>query len=1291
MFETPQDEVATAHPAPAWQMRNELKDIVDQASPLTAGQFAERQIRKKWGEDLDPQTSLLVTLDYDYRGYPAQSGIHQGQVSSSQTLLQVALSNYQTVGDGRFGETAFGLYSPPDVGPSIRLVEKVAEFANHGSGNHQTYEGIYRQTVPQAYGPETQIALRPADFKRWVWLLDLQELYSAYLDQTWPSDQTLMAATSHPLKTSVKAAFVMSAWLQRHEQRLSEAGLELALQAAGLAPDQTWESLTINHLQAPPPELSEIKAARLKLYRYAARDIWIFRNASDARLLMYIPGNSSPLHEFADLEQLRRWVVAQGRSPSAKQALAAHFAEDAREDSFLHAGVLTALDGMAIYPRMHRLTRDAGFFNNDGYWDPTEYVELDEAPAHSDPFGQLVLTMKQAALASVKTIRDDAQVNRDNLSEVVEPIVQWITRFGPLALFVPGGEGLLALAGLIDAAYGLDQAMNAKTSSQRSEGVTRTVFGLLNAVPLAGGVFLPEGVAAETEALAKTDEVISEPPLLTLETQVSSLPRPAAPVRLALLRGIGPLVEAFSDEMLMQIGQISLIDDDMLRLMQSGRRPPTPLLADTISRFQIDQDLQASGQPQLFNSRYEALQQSPHEWVRLFQHRYPGLPKSAIEQMLDRYGVNIQMSPDITEAVQVFKRMDSKARQYQQHVRLNRAYEGLYLRSMANPDSEVLALHSLENLPGWPKKLRIDVHDQSVAGRVVDRIGPLGAADVRRLIRTGDHYRQGDLQVDLYDAVLGLLSSDERAALGLTSPDPSGRLRLHISHKPLARAELILGLDRMDSRLPFAAQGLRGGGFPETIQGAALTHEMMRLQLRDIYPELSTAEIDDVLSRAGAEAQAHIDGLNQQLQQLCLDLRVWIDQSTEDINEIVDLEFPFLDDDDVQAQGMNPAQIEARNAVSLENALRVEHAVRLDLTDDLVGIWQRCAPGAGSRYSGNYVSGYKIELDFEDYHRLPAMNVRLTEVTELSMRGFHMVERNSLDDFLKAFPNLRHLNMESVDLRVSNVNGELVSALPTALTGLRQLVSLNLKATHLQFTEPMASQLNELTRLQTLDLSDNPLGVPPLLTGMEDLRWLNLRNTRISSCPIGITDQPVMEKIDLRDNQITRIPQALINQAIAKDRLLLQGNPLTDEDTLLRLMTHRQQTGINLWLSEPGPESGSVVEWLHEGTDEQRHARQLIWERLQAKPQGSRFLRVFEGLGLTADYRVDYFRLQARVWHLLAEADASEALWMRLVEDVQVAAIDADNPFAILTVLENRARLYRDWVVMGSPFPLDAT
>jgi hypothetical protein len=1291
-------------------MRNELKAAVDTALAQTPAQFGERLIKEKWGADIDPQTALLVTLDYNYHGHPPENGVHQGQVGSSRTLIQALLGNYQTVGDGRFGETAFGLYTPPDIGPSVRIVEKVDEFAYVGNGNHDTYEGIYRATVPQSYGPHTQINLRPADFKQWVWGLFLSRRYQTYLDQAWPSDAVIAAPGPYALRTSVKAAFVMAARLQYQERCLSRKGLELAMQAAGLPAAQTWETLTIEQLQAPTRMPLSVEASRLKLYRYTATDIWCFRARSGSRVLLYIPGNSSPLHEFNDSRQLRQWIVAQGREADTKQALAAHFCEEDREDGTFHAGVLTALEGMAVYPKMHRLTKNAGFFNDDGHWDPDDYINFDRSPSASDPFAQLVSSMKQAAQDSVKTIRDDAQVNRDNLSAFVEPIVQWINRFGPLALFVPGGEGLLVLAGLIDAGYGLDEAIEGKTASERSEGVTRTVFGLLNALPLAGAGASLKGEGAEAATLAGAG---AEEPAVRLDGMPADAPpvhvaplESAAqmPTRLSLLRGIGAPVDAFSDEVLAQIGKVSAVDDDLLRMMQAGRQP-TPVLADTISRFKIDQDVmevidkaQADGNEalqvrrvELFNARYQALQHSEHEWVRLFQQQYPGLPKSAVEQMLDRCGIAFTETPDAIEIKGVFRQLDGKARQYQQHVRLTRAYEGLYLRSVAHSDSDTLALHSLKNLPGWPKGLRIEVLDGSLQGRVLDRCGSLDAADCRRLIKIGDHYQYVDVvaqaiaRTDFYAAVIGVLSADERAALQLQSRNPANELKLNLRDRTLSRAEFGLGLGRMDGGLPFEMQGLRGGGFPTTLQAAALSHETMRLQVRELYPDFGNAQADEWLQHAGASAQSRLDGLKQQSEQLSTDLTSWIDRSLQDID---DMDIDFLAAGDEDAVGMTHAQIAVHNVALVQHAMELERATRIELADELISIWQKCPPQANHLYSGEALAGYKLDLEFEDYHRLPIMNVKFNEMIELSMRGFHLTERESLNGFLESFPNLRVLNLEKVDLRLSDAMGELESVLPPAIPRMSHLTTLNLKDTFLKFRENTASQLSDLINLQSLDLSENPLSVSPVLLGMDNLREVNLRKTEISTCPIGIRDEPYLTSLDLRDNRITRVPSAVLSQAIVQGRVQLWGNPLTDEDTLRRLISHRQRTGINLWLSAPGPGYGNPEAWLQQGEEALQQARRTIWQQLAVKPSGSRFLRLIDGLSLTADFQVDYLALQARVWRLLSEAQVSDELWNWLNRVVEATEVDAENPLGIFISLEDRARLYRDWVAMGRPFPV---
>ncbi|WP_207265697.1 dermonecrotic toxin domain-containing protein [Pseudomonas sp. GW101-3H06] len=1300
MNEFSDKHISHPHPPSSLPMREELKTAVDTALPQTPAQFGEQMIREKWGHDLEPQTALLVTLDYDYNGHPEQNGVHQGQVASSRTLVQTLISNYQTVGDGRFGETAFGLYTPPDVGPPVRIVENVDAFAYHGSGNHDTYEGIYRHTVPQSYGPQTQIRLRPADFKKWVWELDFKTLYQAYIDKAWPSEEVLGAATPYALRTSTKAAFVMTAWLQRHENSLSAKGLELALHAAGLPPDQAWPTLTLQPLQAPTRMPPDVEASRLKLYRYTATDIWCFRDRSSDRVIVYIPGNSSPIHEFSGRNQLRHWIVDQGRSSETRQALASHFADEDRSDGTFHAGVLTALDGMAQFPAQHHLTREAGFFNNDGYWNPADYIDLDVQPSPTDPFAQLVLTMKQAAQASVETIRDDAQVNRDNLSAVVEPIVQWVNQFGPLALFVPGGEGLLALAGLIDAGYGLDQAINGDTADKRSQGVTRTLFGVLNALPLVAEATSISHRGAEEVPFAKAGEGRQESskPLEAgpdYGPDINATPALPLPTRIDLLRGVGVPAGTFSDEVLAQIGRVSAVDNDMLRLMQAGRAP-TPLLADTIDRFRIDQEVTALNDPSSaqaeFNRRYQALQQSEHPWVQLFQRTYPDLPKAAVEQILDRYGVDFKAPPDPVQAKDLFKRLDDKANQYQEHVRINRAFEGLYLRSVKNPESDTLALHSLANLPGWPKGLRLDVRDSSIGGRILDRTGPLDTPDYRTLIKSGAGYRFDGLSTqpaaatNIYEAVADVLTKDEHRALGLTSSDPAADLKLKISDQLLSRSEWLLGRSRMSSGLPFEAQGLRGGGHPATPQGEALTHEAMRLQLKEIHPEFSNEETDAFLQSLGNGAQAYIYASRQQLLQLYTDVEAWIDQVALDTDG---MDIDFLNAEGPEAQGMTAMQIEQENLRRLEEVIAYERETRAELAEELIAILQKRVPQGNSHYSGNHVDGFAMDMHNEDFHRLPALNVRFNDVVELDLKNFHLVERDSLNGYLECFPRLRVLNLEGTDLRLPNIDGELESALPSTIPQLQHLTSLNLRSTRLTFREDTSAQLSSLVNLQTLDLSDNPLGVPPVVLEMNQLRSLNLRNTGITRCPVGIMDQPYLTTLDLSDNRIQRVPQAVLNQAVARDRVLLWHNPLTDEDTLQRLVAHRERTGLNLWLDAPGNDYLGPTPWLQGIEEGQRNARIQVWQRLALNPGGRRFLGAMSPLALTPDYRVNYLDLQARVWRLLSDADASQESWARIARDVPMPGGAFDNPIAVLTALEERARLYNDWVAMGRPFPIE--
>lgn len=1234
---------------------------LDAVLPQAPAQYAAKLIEERWGAEL--LAARLVDLNYHFYGYPAQQDVQQGRVRKSQSLVQALLSNYQTVGAGRFGETGFGLYTPPVVGPEVQIVE--IDESIKPDGGFLDYEGIYRQTDPQLYGPSTQLKLQPAAFKKWVWELEFKDKYTAYVHAAWPSDEVCLAPQGYPLRTSVKTAFVMAAYLQHRENSLTQDGLKLALRVAGFDAQQTWEQLTVEQLQAWATIESSIEAARLVIYRYVSSDIWSFREKTSERILLYIPSNSSPFHEFADQKALHEWVVDVGGDVARRDALAAHFSEDDRQDGTFHAGVSTALDGMAIYPEQHHLKKGHGFFNDDGYWDPADYIHLEVATSPVDPFAQWVLLMKQAAQASIETIRDDAQVNRDDLSAVVEPIVQWINKFGPLALFVPGGEGLLALAGLIDAGYGVAQAVDGKTAEERSAGVTRTLFGLLNALPLAA-----EGAAikAEEHSVGIGSEpgpapAVVDEPLSGESSIVAGDVAPPAPgtERLQLMRGIGPTVQSFSDEVLAQIAHVSPVDDDVLRLIHAGQRSPAPVLADTISRFTLDQDLQRaidafpegsvqaeqlkSARVEQFRQRYDALQHSDNDWVRLFRHQYPGLPKSAVEQMLDRSGVDIAAPHTLADTKRVLGQLSGKAQQYEQHVRLCRAYEGLYLKSVENADSDVLVLQTLERLPGWSRATRVEA--------LYERVG------------TADF--------DL--ALLGLLPQEQRTALGLRPGHEWQDLLLKIRENALPRSELMLGLRRMDSGLTFQRLGLRGGGFPNTAQSGELSTEVMRLQVKEIYPAFTTEQADEFLLNAGAQAQADLYRLRLQTEQLRVDITSWIEDVTDDIDEM-DIEILLAGDEGTE--GMSDAEIEEENDARIEEWMEIERDTRYELAEELIAIWQKRSGPDSRVYQGGQFIGFHLDMDFEQMHYLPQLNVKLNDVVSLTMPNFKLTQRGSLNGFLECFPNLRELNMQGVDLRLFDQNGIEVGRLPPAIGQLSQLVVLNLKATRLVLTEETVGQLAGLTRLQELDLSENPLGLPPPVFQMNELRQLKLRRAELKSCPIFALDFPGLERLDLRDNQIVRVPESVRKQSVVEGNVLLSGNPLTDTDSLQWVVAHRKQTGINLWMGSTVRDFAKPDVWLTGLLPEQAAQQTARWGRVFAKEGSDRFFGTLEVLTHTADFLVDYAPLQQRVWRMVDEMDASPELCQHLFEGVEWSIFDRDDPFASFVRLEDRITLFKE-------------
>ncbi|WPX16906.1 NEL-type E3 ubiquitin ligase domain-containing protein [Pseudomonas sp. 10S4] len=398
-----------------------------------------------------------------------------------------------------------------------------------------------------------------------------------------------------------------------------------------------------------------------------------------------------------------------------------------------------------------------------------------------------------------------------------------------------------------------------------------------------------------------------------------------------------------------------------------------------------------------------------------------------------------------------------------------------------------------------------------------------------------------------------------------------------------------------------------------------------------------------------------------------IDLVTWIEKVEADVD---DMQIEFLDPADEEAQGLSPAEIEEENDSRLFNVMEYERQSRIELAKELEVLWQLRGDTASRVYVDGECVGFRLELDFEQLHCLPELNVKLPDVALLSVADFTLTQGESLSGFLECLPNLQTLNLEGTDLRIQGLDGQWTGSLPAAIGKLSRLTTLNLKNTLLTLTEQTAGQLGELTRLQVLDLSNNPLGVPPLVLKLTQLQHLNLRSTGITRCPIGILDHPYLQSLDLRNNGIARVPEAVRIQSVGENNVLLSGNPLTDEDSLRWVSRHRQQTGINVWIGSPMDNAAQPGAWLEGVPAQQAALRAGRWQRVLNLTGSGRFFGALEIIGRTADFRVDYTALQQRVWHMVDELEASPGLCRYLFEEVQWPAIDGDDPFAGFVGLE---------------------
>lgn len=424
---------------------------------------ANRMIRE-WlagqGVDIDPDLVDVVTLHYrpDDQGYLAA-------VQQTQSMTQALLGNWQGESDNNL---IGALFASPWAGAfpqgPLKLVDRLPALGfGHQGAAFEVYNGLFQRSDPARYDASTQVQVPAEAFQRFIEELDFHGPFKATLDTYWQQH-----LDSHRLAS--KLNFIAACNAQVSQGRLSDAARKLAWRAAGLMPRRR-----------------KVRVSTLSIYGYAATDLLYINDPRSDLTVLYMPGNSSPLLEFASEALLKDWVGEQCKEPTLREALKQHFRLADRPQGLDFSGLDTALEGLGDYPNRHRLPPEHGFFNDDGVWAPRTYVNYNPGKYNpkltGDMFAALTERQRQRSYDDADfVITTDSQVTKGKWRGY---LTNTLNLLAPLCLVVPGLAPLLAIGGIAQLGLGLDQVINGRSLKAKQDGVGDIAWGLFNAAPLA--------------------------------------------------------------------------------------------------------------------------------------------------------------------------------------------------------------------------------------------------------------------------------------------------------------------------------------------------------------------------------------------------------------------------------------------------------------------------------------------------------------------------------------------------------------------------------------------------------------------------------------------------------------------------------------------------------------------------------------------------------------------------------------------------------------------------------------
>ncbi|MEG2393137.1 MAG: NEL-type E3 ubiquitin ligase domain-containing protein, partial [Pseudomonas sp.] len=329
----------------------------------------------------------------------------------------------------------------------------------------------------------------------------------------------------------------------------------------------------------------------------------------------------------------------------------------------------------------------------------------------------------------------------------------------------------------------------------------------------------------------------------------------------------------------------------------------------------------------------------------------------------------------------------------------------------------------------------------------------------------------------------------------------------------------------------------------------------------------------------------------------------------------------------------------------------------LHISERLMACFERKAEVFGERSVAPH-AGYALDLSSQMrrynlehwWKKLPDLKPYLDQITSLSLDNVPLSE--GPDGLFKDFPHLRQLSARNCDLKT----------LPNTISKMRQLETLRLSGNRIQLTPQSVEQLKNLTRLQTLRLDENPLGLAPDVRRMPRLSILSLNQTGLTTWPEGLFEKhrPRQFFLDMLDNPISDIPHVVpgSNNAFIVARTRLMADELSDVNRIIY-----QSYRVSVGLIPEHVASSTTTEMLRRWplkTDALFSRmpglgiyRPEAWPDLASEPNSRGFFKIINDLTQSADYRAGGSALEQlsdRVWRMIHAVDIDKNLRQDLFE-----------------------------------------